>query len=351
MSAAMSINPAEIARQVEKNYPNLMAELAAHPIPDVANPPPRPFPAAPHQEPYLTVESLPRYTPTAETTATIDDIIELHRQRQSNIRAKTKLILQAKALLRSALCSDADFEDDNTKVETTTAFGTQRRKLTKSAMKRVDDAYAAAKEDPATPAGLMIAPFIGGIDLFEARQAQIEKQMVKLAKTLPVYPWAKSVKGFGDISFATIVGECGDIGTYKSIAAVWKRLGLAVIHGNRQGAPGTGASAEDWVEHGYNKERRSVSWNARQHVIGGMGKWRPMFGEDVRDNPDLTEYQCVFAEQARKHMPNCPRKDGSTDIQMSTSGKESYSSWAANRAHRYVEKRLIKHLYLAWRRA
>src|SRR5690606_15972320 len=124
-------------------------------------------------------------------------------------------------------------------------------------------------------------------------------------------------------------------GSYKSIAAVWKRLGLAVMNGKRQGAPGQGATADDWIEHGYSGKRRSVSWNARQQVIGGMGKWRPEFGEDVHANPNLTHYQRIYAEQARKHMPNCPRKDGSTDVQMSDKGKESYSSWAANRAHRY----------------
>lgn len=315
-----------------------------NPIPDAAKSRTQPTIYAPHQEPHLTVDSLPRYEPTPAITAAIDTIVTLHRERQATIKAKTKIILQAKALLRSRICTEADFEDDDTKADLT-VFGTQRRKLTKAAVKRVDEAMKVAQKEPASEHGLMIAPYLGGIELFEARQKLLERQMVKVAKQLPAFEFAKSVKGFGDVSFATIVGECGDIGTYKSIAAVWKRLGLAVINGNRQGAPGAGASSEDWERHAYNKQRRSVAWNARQNVIDGMGKWRPEFGEDVRANPELTEYQCVYAERARHEAEKL-----GLPVTMSDKGKESYKKHVANRAHRYVEKRLIKHLYLAWRR-
>lgn len=173
-----------------------------------------------------------------------------------------------------------------------------------------------------------------------------EKAMVKAAKRLPVYAWVKGVKGFGDISFATIVGECGDIGSYKSVSAVWKRLRLAVMSGNRQGAPGEGATKDDWVAHGYNKQRRSVSYVAREHVIGGMGKWRPVFGEDVWANPDLTYYQKVYADRARYEAAKLDMP-----VTEAASGKESYKKHVSNRAHRYVEKRLLRNLYIEWRRA
>lgn len=315
------------------------------PIPGGAILSTQPTGSAHHQEPYLTADTLPRYVSTSYVTETTDQIVTLHRQRQAVIKAKTKLILQAKAVVRSEICTDADFEDDDTKADDVTAFGTKRRKLTKAATTRVDDALAAAVEDPSSVFGLVVTPYLAAKEPLEQRQAAIEKSMVKLARQLPVYPWAKSVSGFGDVSFATIIGECGDIGTYKSVAAVWKRLGLAVINGQRQGNPGAGATAEEWVEHGYNRQRRSVSWNARQQVIGGMAKWRPMFGEDVRASNSLTEYQKVYAERARYESEKL-----GVPIKQSDKGKESYTMHVANRAHRYVEKRLIKHLYLEWRR-
>lgn len=89
-----------------------------------------------------------------------------------------------------------------------------------------------------------------------------------------------------------------------------------------------------------------MSWNARQHVIGGMAKWRPGFGEDVHANEDLTEYQRLYAERARLEAVKL-----GLPITESDKGKESYKLHVSNRAHRYVEKRLIRNLYLAWRRA
>lgn len=290
------------------------------------------------------------YTPTPETEGIIDEIVALHRERQFVIKNKTKLILAAKAAARSMLCTDADFVEDSA-YDKVTAFGRKRVKLSNAAEKRVDDAFKAAVAE--IKAGEIVSRlaatirhFPPAIAAFESQDAEIKKAMEKLARRLPVYDWVKGVKGFGDISFATIVGECGDIGTYKSVSAVWKRLGLAVIDGNRQGNPGKSASADDWIAHGYNRQRRSVSWNARQHVIGGMGKWRPAYGADVRADLDLTYYQQVYAERARYESEKL-----GLPVTESATGKESYKMHAANRAHRYVEKRLVKHLYLEWRRA
>lgn len=288
--------------------------------------------------------------PHAETIAVI---VNLHRRRQAAIRAKTKIILMMKAEVRSMLCSESDFEEDKT-TDRVTAFGRAPRKLTKSAQKRVDDAIKVARAEIKarddgegdvllSDVAQTIAEYIESEDLFDAKCEGYAKLMVKAAKKLPVYEWVKGVNGFGDVSFATIVGECGDVGTYKSVSAVWKRLGLAVINGRRQGAPGEGATAQDWIDHAYNRARRSVSYVAREHVIGGMGKWRPEFGSNLGD---CTYYQAVYAERARLEAMKL-----GMPVTVSDKGKESYKKHVAMRAHRYVEKRLLKHLYLEWRRA
>lgn len=278
----------------------------------------------------------------------IDQIVYLHRRRQAAIRAKTKVILMMKAEVRSMLCSDADFEEDKT-TERTTAFGKAPRKLSKKAQSRVDAAIKEAMAEiadgvPSSDIASTIFAYTQSEALFEQQCDGYRKQLVKLAKKLPVYDWVKGVPGFGDVSFATIVGECGDIGTYKSVSAVWKRLGLAVFNGRRQGNPGEGATAQDWVDHGYNRARRSVSYVAREHVIGGMGKWRPVYGSDLED---ATYYQRVYAERARYEAD----KLGLPVALNEATGKESYKAHVAMRAHRYVEKRLLKHLYIEWRRA
>lgn len=284
------------------------------------------------------------YAPPPEMQPVIDELIQLQRLLQTVIRSKTAMINQTKAIVRSDICTDADYEDDNDTARET-AFGKKPRKLTKDAQKRVADELKTIKGDPAHRLHNMVMTYGANEERFEAQQAEIEKAMSKLARKLPAYAWVKSVKGLGDKSFATLVGECGDIGSYKSVSAVWKRLGLAVMDGKRQGAPGEGATAQDWVDHGYSGKRRSVSWNARNQIIGGMGLWRPAFGEDVQANPELTEYQRVFAERARYEAEKL-----GVPVKCSDKGRESYSKHVINRAMRYTEKRMLKHLYLAWRR-
>lgn len=263
--------------------------------------------------------------PIAEIVA---EIVSLHRLRQGMIKAQTKLKLQGMASIRFMTQTDDDFASDEAK---------------EKARKRADDLYRQVVDDPAHPMHANVAPYLQAMGPLDAQRALYEKELVKAAKRLPVYEWVKSVKGFGDISFASIVGECGDIGTYKSVSAVWKRLGLAVVGGKRQGAPGLGATAEDWIAHGYNRQRRSISYVAREHVIGGMGKWRPAMGGDLAD---ATYYQRVYAERARYEAEKL-----GLPVTESAKGKESYKKHVSMRAHRYVEKRLLKHLYIEWRRA
>jgi hypothetical protein len=289
--------------------------------PRASRPSSQPISTTPH-------EDFTPYTPSEYRDKIIDRIITLHRLRQGMIKAQTKLTLQAMASLRFAVAQDGDWDNDEAKAK---------------ARKRADDLYRLVAKDPTHELHIRIMPYIMAIEPLTAQRTLYEKDMVREAKRLPVYPFVKSVSGFGDISFATIVGECGDIGTYKSIAAVWKRLGLAVFDGKRQGNPGAGAVADDWIRHGYNKQRRSVSWNARAQIIGGMGLWRPEFGSDLAD---ATYYQRVFAERARYESDKL-----GTPVTESAKGKESYKKHATNRAMRYTEKRLLRELYKSWRRA
>lgn len=271
------------------------------------------------------------YEPTAEITATVADIVMLHRLRQDMIRAQTKLSLQGQAAIRFMFQTDEDFSSDAAK---------------EKARKRTESMYKTIAADPSHSLFHFVQPYLLAAEPLAAQRDLYEKQLRKAIKRLPVFEWAKSIKGFGDISFATIVGECGDIGSYKSVSAVWKRLGLAVINGHRQGNPGKGATADDWIVEGYNKQRRSVSFVAREHVIGGMGKWRPEFGADVDADDDLTHYQKAYAKRARIEAVKLD-----LPVTLSEKGKESYKKHVSMRAHRYVEKMLIKHLYIEWRRA
>lgn len=156
---------------------------------------------------------------------------------------------------------------------------------------------------------------------FEECENDAKKEMARLAKQLPVWEsFGANVRGFGEVSLAVIVAEAGDLSNYSSIAKLWKRMGLAVMDGQRQGNPGKGADAADWIAHGYSPVRRSRMWNIGDTLIKGnrTGPYRTSYLDrkayEIARNPEMTPMQ------------------------------------AHRRAQRYMEKRLLKHLWQAWRR-
>jgi hypothetical protein len=90
-------------------------------------------------------------------------------------------------------------------------------------------------------------------------RAAVEKEMARLARTLPAYAWVKGVRGFGDLGFAVTIGECGDLLLYSTPDKVWKRCGLAPYDGKaysswrREG----GLTKEQWTDAGYKPGRRA----------------------------------------------------------------------------------------------
>lgn len=342
-TAAVSNNPAEIAAATERRTKTSRARATdttqsmaaapapAHPIHGGAALPP----AHPDLQSPAAVDPdyvpLPAYVPAPHVTDLVTQIRNMHKLRQGMIRAKNRIVLQGMACIRHAIHQPEDYEND----------------ATKAALRdRADKMYREAAADEGHQFRDAIEPYLMAAAPLEDAAETYAKRLEKLAKALPVFAWVQSVKGLGTVSFATIVGEAGDIGTYRNPSCLWKRMGLAVIGGKAQGKPGAGATAEDWIAHGYSGERRSVAWNARNGLILGMGRWRPMFGEDVDANPELTPYQRLFAKRARLEC----QKLGKPVTEAKT-GKESYSAHAIARAMRFVEKRMLKELYLNWRRA
>lgn len=277
--------------------------------------------------PPVTMPAAPFKTSGIHTEA-IEDIIELARQRQDQIKAKTKLALQAQAILRRYFDGDKN---------------------------QAAEAYRAAKGNPDHEYYGDISVHLVAEELFEKQKNVFEKEMVRRVKGLPIYKWAKDIKGLGDNTFAVIIGECSgyhrdtgefySLGDFKSVSAVWKRMGLAVINGERQRKK----SGDEALIHGYSPTRRAVMWNAGNNLILGFGKFRPVFGEVIDDNPEYTDLQKVFANRARYEAERLPHKTGEP-IKESKTGKDSYTAHAANRAKRYAEKRLLRMMFAEWRR-
>lgn len=225
------------------------------------------------------------------TDPLIAEIVETWRQRQDMVRAQSKLTLQIKAICR---------------------------RFTEGDKKAADKLYAAIEGGEAHPAAVACtALFMARLPLEEARKGY-EKHLTKLGKRLPIAHMADSIRGIGHLALAKIVGECGDLSAYKSVSAVWKRAGLAVIDGERQRK----VSGDAALLHGYSPQRRSTLWNIADPMLKAQGK-------DDAAGPYRRLYDAHKAAQLEKGLPLIH---------------------AHNRAMRYMTKALLKDLTLEWRR-
>lgn len=245
------------------------------------------------------------------------------RMRQRWHRAEKALILQGKALCRGIVGGD--------KKEGSDLF---------------DKAADGGDVDEATM--LALTPFLLSIQHFASARSKYEKELCKMTRKVPAHSFILETRGVGELSFAGMVGEAGDIGSYKSVSALWKRMGLAVIDGRRQMKR---TNVEEAELHGYNPSRRSLMWNVGGGLIGGMGRGpRPASGEDISARDEWTYWQKLFVERCRYECAKDPEKIALATVEKNGEKKESYPLIAQARAKRYVEKRFLRKLYAAWRR-
>lgn len=265
-------------------------------------------------------------SPLHSTDPVIAEIVQLHRMRRRWMKARNALILQGKAFGRALKEGD---------------------KTAGSAL------YAAVADGTCTdPVAIMaITPFADGAKAFDVQMTAIEKTLTKLAKRLPVAPWVEAMPGLGFGSLAALVGEAGDIGQYRTVSGLWKRMGVAVINGERQRMV---KSEEMAMVHGYSPSRRSILWNVGGSLIGGMGRGpRPFVDEDIEARDDWTPLQRLFVARMRYEAARDPDKHRRDPVKDPKTGRmrESFSAHAAARAKRVVEKKFLALLWSAWRAA
>ncbi|PAQ00918.1 hypothetical protein LRP31_25510 [Mesorhizobium mediterraneum] len=171
---------------------------------------------------------------------------------------------------------------------------------------------------------------------FDDIEAAALKEMKALACQLPVWSeFGQGVRGFGEASLAIIVAEAGDLSLYPKKGHLWKRMGVAVIDGERQGGLPKNAHKEDWIEHGYNRQRRSRMWTIGDTLIKAQGPYREVYlARKEYERQRAEELGLIVAPSAK-----IPAKRA--DEFMS-------DGHIHRRAQRYMEKRLLRDLWQAW---
>lgn len=281
-------------------------------------------------------------------------LAELGVHRSHYIRAVTRETNSVKGLVRRALGFQWDLGEKERE-----SINRRAQKIVAAALNgevpdESNEQIALALNAPIEVTRLMCEPA-------EAQRHVIELEMRRLARSLPVWSWAETIKGFSDLGLAIIVAEAGDLNNYSTEGKLRKRLGLAPIA--KDGVTKAcstwrksgGLTADDWKDKGpagpkYKPRRRAAIFaQVGGPLIGAMNKGpRPVVGEDTSVRPDLSLYQKIFIERLRHEAARDPEKMGRPATK---EGKESFSKWAAMRAQRYTEQRLLKHLRQAWRRA
>jgi hypothetical protein len=145
-----------------------------------------------------------------------------------------------------------------------------------------------------------------------------EDQMRSLAESLPVFEWVKGIRGFAALGLSIIVAESGDLSGYANPSRLWKRLGLAP-----QSCYTMTTKSGD-TANAIPRQRRSAIWTIGDSLIKGNrdGVYRKLY-------LDRKVYELARTDD----------------------GKPKSPMHAHRRAQRYMEKRLIKDLWRAWREA
>jgi hypothetical protein len=191
---------------------------------------------------------------------------------------------------------------------------------------------------------------------FDKIEADSTRRLKELAALLPVYPWVNEPdqRGFGPLSLAIIVAEAGtDLLDYPNPAKLWSRMGLGLFddgHGTlvRQGGLPKTASKETWIKHKYSPRRRSRIWTIGKALVNGnhegLGddkrdlRWRRIYVTRKAYERDRAEAAGLIVAPAG----SIPKRR--TDEYMSIGHID-------RRAQRYMEKALLKEIWIKWQRA
>lgn len=170
-----------------------------------------------------------------------------------------------------------------------------------------------------------------------------DKRIADLATALPVHTWVQGVRGVGPLSLGLLIGETGDLSGYDSPAKVWKRMGLAVMpDGTRQRR----VTGKEGILHGFSPKRRALMF-----VIGD---------NLIKQNKDsMTKadglYRSLYLERKAMELlrlpPDVEKTRKKKNDPEGTEKAYSRTAHAHHRASRYIQKRLLRDLWRAWREA
>lgn len=280
-------------------------------------------------------------------TAFFAELRKTHRIRQFAMEARKRSDLALGALLRDSLgwsLSKPKEERDAIAEKVQALIATGEKLLTWqdriSAKAKSKSKRPAGADDPAFKEweSVILASLLGRAPMAKV-EAACEARMCEMVSGLPIVSWYRA-NAFKDSlrSLAVILAETGDLSNYATVSKVWKRMGVAVMDGVRQGGLSKTASKEQWIRHGYVRRRRSQLYVIGEAFIKQHGRYREVYlAEKERQRR-------IAADKGLKVVPAAKIPKARADEFMS-------DGHVANRARRYMEKRFLLDLWVEWRAA
>lgn len=231
------------------------------------------------------------------------ELVETHRARQRLLRAQTVLTQQMGAYCRRLCGGD-----------------------------KVEGAKLLRAVEGTTEHPLLELASGACVWLLRAREAlhpgvrAHEKRIRAIVESLPIWTeWGEAIFGLGALGLGQIIGECvsdnaASPGAYRTLSGLWKRMGVGMVSRDdgsfeRQRR----VAGEAALEHGYDPSRRSVLYNVGASIL----------------KKRASSYRAVYDTKRAEY-------------------EQSRPEWTKGRRHlaaqRYMEKQILKDLWLAWRR-
>lgn len=256
----------------------------------------------------------------ASPASTCRTLQSLQRRRAAAIKSRIAIDNQLTAVVAVEIGYSAGMTEEERKA---------RWKQAAELIKSINDGGDGERSPELTAVRDRVSPIVASTQLaragFDAYIKALEKEMVASAGSLPVAKWAESVRGFGLLRLAVVIGETGDLSLYANPGKVWKRLGMAPFNGKmpstwRSGKEGK-LSAEEWTAIGYSPRRRSIMYVVSELLV------------KLNDGA----YRARYDEAKARVQPRVESEE-----------------WTKGRAHAHAmllcAKRLVRDLWIEWKK-
>jgi hypothetical protein len=229
----------------------------------------------------------------------VQEIRHQHRLREDFLGAEKRLTLQIKALCRRVCGGD--------KTEAAVVY---------KALEKGD-----LTDDRAAKMIGLYLTLQNAREEIKKQRKHHEKLLVTVVKDLPVYGWMESVRGFGPLGLAQIVGEAEDLSRYANPSKLWKRMGVGRFeHDGEWLTQRRYSNKAKAVAAGYSPRRRSILFSVGDAIVkvGKGGPYRELY------DAKKIFYREKWPDTTPMHVHRA--------------------------AQRYMEKRLLRDLWREWRK-